>query len=45
MTPRDRDHRKVIRQATDDDDALSLVVGFRNYANLERLREGLTRYN
>ena len=36
----------ILQPPTDDkDDALSLIVGFRNYSNLERLREGLTRHN
>ena len=38
--------KKIIynRSKSTDDKVLKLVVGFRNYANLDRLREGLTRH-
>jgi Flp pilus assembly CpaE family ATPase len=36
----------ILRPPTDEDDeTLTLVVGFRNYANLENLRRGLSEYN
>ena len=35
----------VIRAQPEADDTLTVLVGFRNYANLERLREGITAHN
>ncbi len=35
----------MVRRERQDTEYLKLVVGYRNYVNLERLREGLTRYN
>jgi len=44
--PNDNGDRKIVynHPKPPDDKVLKLVVGFRNYANLEQLRDGLTRH-